>query len=96
MPVRTISYLHLSGLLNRHVIRRLPNESWLRIIFRLLFPFFLNDHFPTDYCNSLRFGQVMSAVCLEEGMAGGDADEESAIGLATAWSGRNATLVQRS
>ncbi|ORY89950.1 class 3-domain-containing protein [Syncephalastrum racemosum] len=96
VPVRTISYLHLSGLLNRHVIRRLPNESWLRIIFRLVFPFFLNDHFPTDYCNSLRFGQVLSAVRLDEGMAGGGADEESAIGLATAWSGRNATLVQRS
>ncbi|KAF7729155.1 hypothetical protein EC973_004923 [Apophysomyces ossiformis] len=55
--VRKINFLHLSGLLNTSVIRRLPQETWLRIGFRILCPFFINDHFPTEYCNGLRYGR---------------------------------------
>ncbi|KAI9321716.1 Alpha/Beta hydrolase protein [Dichotomocladium elegans] len=54
VPVRAISFLHLSGLLNRHIIQRLPHENSIRILFRILLPFFLNDHFPSDYCDALR------------------------------------------
>ncbi|KAI8968900.1 class 3-domain-containing protein [Mycotypha africana] len=58
VPVRPISFLHLSGLLNRHVIRRLRKENQIRIWFRILFPFFLNDHFINDYSTALRQGKV--------------------------------------
>ena len=83
VPVRPISYLHLSGLLNTNVIRRLPQESWLRVTFRLLFPFFLNDHFPSEYVNGLRKGTVNWVVIGEEGGKGGTSkdDEESAVGM---------------
>ncbi len=36
IPLRGISFLHLSGLLNLNVIRRMKNESWLRIFFRIM------------------------------------------------------------
>ncbi|KAI9498363.1 Alpha/Beta hydrolase protein [Zychaea mexicana] len=87
VPVRPISYLHLSGLLNSNVIRRLPQESWLRVTFRLLFPFFLNDHFPSEYCNSLREGTLNWVIIGDEGLQGGAAardDEESAVGIMSA------------
>ncbi|KAG2225333.1 hypothetical protein INT45_005577 [Circinella minor] len=83
VPVRPISYLHLSGLLNTNVIRRLSQESWLRVTFRLLFPFFLNDHFPSEYVNGLRQGTLNWMIVGEEGMQGGSSkgDEESAVGM---------------
>ncbi|KAI9007560.1 Alpha/Beta hydrolase protein [Phycomyces nitens] len=65
VPVRPISFLHLSGLLNSSVIRRLPKESILKVAFRVLFPFFVNDHFPANYCDGLRFGNVKSIVITE-------------------------------
>ncbi|ORE20645.1 alpha/beta-hydrolase [Rhizopus microsporus] len=58
VPVRPISYLHLSGILNRHVIGRLKQETSVRILFRLLLPFFINDHFPSDYSDALLSGDV--------------------------------------
>ena len=83
VPVRPISYLHLSGLLNTNVIRRLSQESWLRVTFRLLFPFFLNDHFPSEYVNGLRQGTLTWMIVGEEGLQGGSSkgDEESAVGM---------------
>ncbi|KAI9252390.1 Alpha/Beta hydrolase protein [Phascolomyces articulosus] len=85
VPVRPISYIHLSGLLNANVIRRLSQESWLRVTFRLLFPFFLNDHFPSDYVNSLRKGTLNWVIEGEEGSHGGTSkdDEESAVGMSS-------------
>ncbi|RCH95365.1 hypothetical protein CU098_000339, partial [Rhizopus stolonifer] len=62
VPVRPISFLHLSGLLNRYVIRRLPRENRIRILFRVIFPFFLNDHFPCDYSESLRRGTIQRII----------------------------------
>ena len=56
--MRPISYLHLSGLLNLSVIRRMKNESSIRILFRILFPFFINDHFPSGYSEALLTGDV--------------------------------------
>ena len=85
VPVRPISFIHLSGLLNANVIRRLPQESWLRVTFRLLFPFFINDHIPSDYCNSLRKGTYKWVVAGGDGIQGGTIphDEESAVGMST-------------
>ncbi|KAI9320089.1 Alpha/Beta hydrolase protein [Dichotomocladium elegans] len=82
IPVRPISFIHLSGLLNANVIRRLPQESWLRAVFRLVFPFFLNDHFPSDYCSAIRQGKlVLHGV--DEGYVGDNSgflhDEEEQI-----------------
>ncbi|KAI9271321.1 Alpha/Beta hydrolase protein [Sporodiniella umbellata] len=58
VSVRSISFIQLSGLLNRHVIRRTMQENQVRILFRVFFPFFLNDHFPSDYCDSIRNGKI--------------------------------------
>lgn len=66
IPVRGISYLHLSGLLNKSVIYRLRSETPVRILFRLLFPFFVNDHFPSDYCDALLKGDVEWVILGEE------------------------------
>ncbi|KAG1053791.1 hypothetical protein G6F43_004153 [Rhizopus delemar] len=71
VPVRPISFVHLSGLLNRHVIKRLVQENQIRILFRILFPFFLNDHFPSDYCDSLRKGKVNWVIMGSHGLEGG-------------------------
>ncbi|KAI8089132.1 Alpha/Beta hydrolase protein [Halteromyces radiatus] len=58
VPVRPISYLHLSGLMNRHVLQRLPDENWIRILFRVLAPYMINDHFASEYPKCLRSGHV--------------------------------------
>ncbi|KAF0403960.1 alpha/beta-hydrolase [Gigaspora margarita] len=61
IPIRTvrkISFIQLSGILNLNVIRRMINESWLRITFRFIFPFFINDHFPGEYTNAIREGKI--------------------------------------
>ncbi|KAL1917237.1 uncharacterized protein VTP21DRAFT_4893 [Calcarisporiella thermophila] len=55
---RGISYLHPSGLLNHHILLRMPQESWLRLAERLVFPFFFNDHLPCEYVEALRVGQL--------------------------------------
>ncbi|KAI8368497.1 class 3-domain-containing protein [Blakeslea trispora] len=75
VPVRPISYLHLSGLLNRSVIRRLKSETSTRILFRILFPFFINDHFPSDYSDALLNGHVEWVILDEEG-EGGNIDDD--------------------
>ncbi|CEP11510.1 hypothetical protein [Parasitella parasitica] len=75
VPVRPISFLHLSGLLNRYVIRRLPTENQIRIFFRILFPFFMNDHFINDYCQSLRQGTVQRVIMGAGGLEGGDEEQ---------------------
>ncbi|KAL0077191.1 Alpha/Beta hydrolase protein [Phycomyces blakesleeanus] len=76
VSVRPISFLHLSGLLNSHVIRRLPKESFLKVAFRVLFPFFINDHFPANYCDGLRSGRVKRIVMTEGNFQGGQDNEE--------------------
>ncbi|KAG0068967.1 hypothetical protein BGZ89_003763 [Linnemannia elongata] len=58
VPVRGISFMHLSGILNVRVIMRMRGESWLRILERIVLPFFLNDHFPGDYVKALAEGKI--------------------------------------
>ncbi|KAG0369897.1 hypothetical protein BC939DRAFT_460962 [Gamsiella multidivaricata] len=58
VPVRGISFMHLSGILNVRVIMRMRKESWLRILERIVLPFFLNDHFPGDYVKALAEGKI--------------------------------------
>ncbi|KAF9436114.1 hypothetical protein BGZ76_004791 [Entomortierella beljakovae] len=58
VPVRSISFIHLSGILNVRVIMRMRKESWLRILERIVLPFFLNDHFPGDYVKGLAEGKI--------------------------------------
>ncbi|KAG0035741.1 hypothetical protein BGZ81_000034 [Podila clonocystis] len=58
IPVRGISFMHLSGILNVRVIMRMRRESWLRIFERIVLPFFLNDHFPGDYVKALAEGKI--------------------------------------
>ena len=53
IPVPRINFTRLHGLLNPHVIRRLKSEPPLRVIMRMVFPFFVNDHFPGDYVRLL-------------------------------------------
>ncbi|CAG8556291.1 6361_t:CDS:2, partial [Funneliformis mosseae] len=71
IPVRKISYLHLSGILNLNVIRRMKNESWLRIFLRIMFPFFINDHFPGDYARAIREGTIERVIVGLPGQVGG-------------------------
>ncbi|PKC15233.1 alpha/beta-hydrolase [Rhizophagus irregularis] len=71
IPIRRISYLHLSGLLNLQVIRRMRNEYWLRIFYRIIFPFFINDHFPGDYVRAIREGTIERVIVGSPGQIGG-------------------------
>jgi hypothetical protein len=73
VAVRPISFLHLSGLTNPHVLQRLPSESWLRIVFRVLAPYMINDHFAANYPRCLQGQQassvtwvIMGQVCPDE------------------------------
>ncbi|KAG1138021.1 hypothetical protein G6F37_009602 [Rhizopus arrhizus] len=75
VPVRPISYLHPSGLLNKSVIGRLRQEASVRILFRLLLPFFINDHFPSDYSDALLSGDVEWIVVGEEEGGNEERDE---------------------
>ncbi|KAI8969099.1 Alpha/Beta hydrolase protein [Mycotypha africana] len=72
--VRKISFLHLSGLLNKNIICRLKTETPLRVVFRILLPFILNDHFPSDYCRALLSGNVEWIIVGEK--EGGYVNEE--------------------
>ncbi|RIA87180.1 Alpha/Beta hydrolase protein [Glomus cerebriforme] len=71
IPLRGISYLELSGLLNINIIRRMRNESWLRIFYRFIFPFFVNDHFPGDYIHAIREGTIERVIVGIPGQIGG-------------------------
>ncbi|ORX56761.1 alpha/beta-hydrolase [Hesseltinella vesiculosa] len=59
VPVPLISYLHSSGLLDAHVVSRLPKESLIRIVYRLLAPYMINDHFASEYPNCLKNGNIV-------------------------------------
>ncbi|KAI8597711.1 Alpha/Beta hydrolase protein, partial [Dissophora ornata] len=58
VPVRSISFMHLSGVLNLRVIVRMRKESWLRVLERIMLPFFLNDHFPGDYVKAVAESKI--------------------------------------
>lgn len=75
--MRPISFVHLSGLLNISVIRRLKSETSTRILFRALLPFFLSDHFPSDYSDALLNGTVEWVVIGEK--EGGNEDEDLTV-----------------
>ncbi|KNE55638.1 hypothetical protein AMAG_01524 [Allomyces macrogynus ATCC 38327] len=47
--IRSIDFLVPAGLLSPAVIVQLRNESFLRLVYRMTLPFFVNDHFPSDY-----------------------------------------------
>ncbi|KAJ3375801.1 hypothetical protein GGF31_003005 [Allomyces arbusculus] len=51
---RPVNFLAPAGLLSPTVIFQLRNESFLRLVYRLLLPFFVNDHFPCDYVAALQ------------------------------------------
>ncbi|KAF9349657.1 hypothetical protein BGX26_012075 [Mortierella sp. AD094] len=78
VPVRGISFMHLSGLLNVRVIMRMRNESWLRILERIVLPFFLNDHFPGDYVKGLAEGKI-ELVVQDTALFGGVDETETSI-----------------
>ncbi|KAF9912325.1 hypothetical protein BX616_010352 [Lobosporangium transversale] len=73
VPVRGISFMHLSGILNLRVIMRMRRESWLRIFERIVLPFFLNDHFPGDYVKALAEGKI--EIVMEDTAHYGGVDE---------------------
>ncbi|KAL0090484.1 Alpha/Beta hydrolase protein [Phycomyces blakesleeanus] len=79
VPVRPISFVHLSGILNHYVIKRLSGETWIRIIFRFAFPFCLNDHFPSEYCEGLRHGTVNWVIMAAGGIQGGYRDDKRTV-----------------
>jgi hypothetical protein len=58
------------------VIRRLRSETPVRVLFRLLFPFFINDHFPSEYCDALLTGDVEWVILGEEQGGADDKQEE--------------------
>jgi hypothetical protein len=43
------------GILDPNVIRGMREESWIRIVLRFMFPFFVNDHFSGDYIRMLKY-----------------------------------------
>lgn len=49
-----ITFTKLSGVLNSEILLRMRSENIVRISFRLLAPFFLNDHIPCDYVRMLK------------------------------------------
>ncbi|KAF9921253.1 hypothetical protein FBU30_008770 [Linnemannia zychae] len=77
VPVRGISFMHLSGILNVRVIMRMRRESWLRILERIVLPFFLNDHFPGDYVKALAEGKIEVVVQDTAQFGGIDENETS-------------------
>ncbi|KNE58446.1 hypothetical protein AMAG_04017 [Allomyces macrogynus ATCC 38327] len=52
--IRSIDFLVPAGLLSPSVIVQMRNESFLRLVYRTTLPFFVNDHFPSDYIAVLR------------------------------------------
>ncbi|KAJ3375800.1 hypothetical protein GGF31_003004 [Allomyces arbusculus] len=52
--IRSIDFLVPAGLLSPSVIVQMRNESFLRLVYRMTLPFFVNDHFPSDYIAVLR------------------------------------------
>ncbi|KAG0343218.1 hypothetical protein BG004_005431 [Podila humilis] len=76
IPVRGISFMHLSGILNVRVIMRMRRESWLRIFERIVLPFFLNDHFPGDYVKALAEGKI--EIVVQDSARFGGVDEAEA------------------
>ncbi|KAG2230087.1 hypothetical protein INT48_005089 [Thamnidium elegans] len=78
IPVRPISFIHLSGLLSKPVIRRLKSETTTRILFRVLLPFFISDHFPSDYSDALLRGDV-EWIIVGEKEGGHEKEEENYV-----------------
>ncbi|KAG0244494.1 hypothetical protein B0O80DRAFT_397848 [Mortierella sp. GBAus27b] len=84
VPVRGISFIHLSGIMNPQVIMRMRNESWLRIVERIFLPFFLNDHFPGDYVKALAEGTI-EVVVHDSALYGGVDERETGKALQTGY-----------
>ncbi|ORZ35611.1 hypothetical protein BCR44DRAFT_1499496 [Catenaria anguillulae PL171] len=51
---RPVNFISPSGLLSPTVIFQLRNESFLRFVYRILLPFYVNDHMPSDYVAALQ------------------------------------------
>ncbi|KAG0266557.1 hypothetical protein DFQ27_009667 [Actinomortierella ambigua] len=79
VPVRPISFLHLSGIFNIRVIMRMRRESWLRILERFLLPFFMNDHFPCDYVKALAEAHQVEVVLEDNARFGGVDENETTL-----------------
>ncbi|KAF9126616.1 hypothetical protein BGW39_006486 [Mortierella sp. 14UC] len=97
VPVRGISFMHLSGILNVRVIMRMRRESWLRILERIVLPFFLNDHFPGDYVKALAEGKIEIVVQDTAHFGGIDETETSRAaqrGYFSFWSRKPAKIVE--
>ncbi|KAK4509251.1 uncharacterized protein ATC70_007601 [Mucor velutinosus] len=86
IPLRGISYLHLSGLLNKHVIMRLRLETSIRILFRILLPFFINDHFPSDYSDALLSADIKWVILGENEAGNEEQDQEKPMSTSKRYS----------
>ncbi|KAI8071217.1 Alpha/Beta hydrolase protein [Gongronella butleri] len=62
VPVPPISHLHLSGLLDSNVLKRLSSENWIRVLYRVAAPYFINDHFAAEYPLCLQKGHLPVSV----------------------------------
>ncbi|BFZ59243.1 hypothetical protein YB2330_000249 [Saitoella coloradoensis] len=51
-----INLLKLQGVLDLSIVRRMRNETTLRVLGRMVMPFFVNDHFAGDYVVGLKEG----------------------------------------
>ena len=45
---------------------RLRSETSIRILFRILLPFFINDHFPSDYSDALLSADIKWVILGED------------------------------
>lgn len=86
IPLRGISYLHLSGLLNKHVIMRLRSETSIRILFRILLPFFINDHFPSDYSDALLSADIKWVILGEDEAGNEEQGQEKQVSTSKRYS----------
>ncbi|PRP75261.1 hypothetical protein PROFUN_15882 [Planoprotostelium fungivorum] len=55
-----IQVMALNGILDTHTIWRMRYESTVRVIFRLLLPFCMNDHLPSDYVQMIKLHKKLN------------------------------------
>lgn len=87
-----VMYLHLLGLCKLRIFKHMQRDTWLRLVFRMVLPFFMNDHLICDYARAIKDRMEEDRLEAEEAQKRVEADLVMEEGRASAMRGWFETL----
>jgi hypothetical protein len=71
--LRHVMYLHVVGLCKLRIFKHMQRDTWLRLVFRMVLPFFMNDHLICDYARAIKDRMEEDRLEAEEELKRGEA-----------------------